>query len=148
MAKPASFNKKDIEKKKAEKRKEKQLRKEQRKSTQSGAFEDMIAYVDANGMITDTPPELREKEEAVSLSDISISTPQKEEVIVDPVHNGRVEHFNSSKGFGFIKDMDSTEKYFFHISNVSGIINEGTTVQFELEKGKKGLNAINILPHK
>ena len=58
MAKPISFTKRDLEKKKQEKRLAKQQKKEERKSNGTSSFEDMIAYVDENGMITDTPPTL------------------------------------------------------------------------------------------
>lgn len=143
MAKPASFSKKDLEKKKAEKRKEKQLKKEKRKESGSDSFEDMIAYVDQNGMITDTPPDLNVKSN-VKVENITISTPKKEDIEEEPMLQGRVEHFNESKGFGFIKAMNSTEKYFFHISNTSEPIQEGDVVQFELERGKRGMNATNI----
>ncbi|HNZ70347.1 MAG TPA: hypothetical protein PKM93_13500 [Prolixibacteraceae bacterium] len=57
MAKSDSFNKRQIEKNKRAKRKEKQQKKEERKNAPKSSFEDMIAYVDKNGMITSTPPE-------------------------------------------------------------------------------------------
>lgn len=57
---------------------------------------------------------------------------------------GRVEHFNTDKGYGFIKDLDSTEKYFFHISNAPADIAEGALVTFETERDQRGLNAVNI----
>ena len=64
MAKYASFGKRENEKKKQARRVEKQNRKEERKSSgKATSFEDMIAYVDENGMITSVPPELRQKEE-------------------------------------------------------------------------------------
>ncbi len=56
MARANSFHKKEIEKNKQQKKKEKQQRKEERKLQGTSSFEDMIAYVDENGMITDTPP--------------------------------------------------------------------------------------------
>ena len=52
MAKPISFTKRDLEKKKQEKRLAKPQKKEERKSNGTSSFEDMIAYVDENGMIT------------------------------------------------------------------------------------------------
>lgn len=51
-----SFNKRELQKKKEQKKQEKLKRKEERKASASGSFDDMIAYVDENGMITDTPP--------------------------------------------------------------------------------------------
>ncbi len=143
MAKSNSFNKREVEKKKQEKRLEKQKRKEERKAnTGSASFEDMIAYVDENGVITDTPPEM--KAEKIDLEDIIISTPKKEDV-EDPILNGRVEFFNSEKGYGFIKNIGSTDKYFFHVSNAPAAITEGNMVTFELERGQKGLNAVKIV---
>lgn len=57
-----SYNKRNLEKKKQEKRLKKQKKKEERKLSEPATFEDMIAYVDENGMITSTPPEQREAE--------------------------------------------------------------------------------------
>ncbi|MDP4270808.1 MAG: cold shock domain-containing protein [Bacteroidota bacterium] len=137
-----SFNKKELEKKKQSKKLEKQKRKEERKVSGSKSFDDMIAYVDENGMITDTPPDPTKKSK-VDLESIAVSTPKKEDV-EDPILKGRVEHYNSAKGYGFIKDLGSTEKYFFHINNAPDTITEGNMVTFELERGQKGMNAVRI----
>jgi len=145
MAKRVTFNKRENEKKKASKRLEKQKRKEERKANSTGgAFEDMIAYVDENGVITNTPPDADVKKEEINIEDIAISTPKKEEIEEESVLKGRVEHFNTSKGYGFIKDLGSTEKYFFHISSAPAEIAEGDIVLFELERGTRGMNAVNI----
>lgn len=57
-----SYNKRELEKKKQSKKLEKQQRKEDRKANKGGSsLDDMIAYVDANGMITDTPPDMQRK---------------------------------------------------------------------------------------
>jgi cold shock CspA family protein len=140
-----SFNKKELEKKRAQKRKEKQQRKEERKANSgSDSLDDMIAYVDENGVITSTKQDPNDKQE-VDVESIAISVPKKEDV-EDPVLHGRVEHFKDDKGYGFIKDINSTEKYFFHISDAYQNIKEGATVTFELAKGKRGLNAVNVEP--
>jgi len=138
-----SFNKKELEKNKAKKRKDKQQRKEERKASGSKSFDDMIAYVDENGMITDTPPDPNKKQE-VDLENIMVSTPQKEEMD-ETVLNGRVEYFNPEKGYGFIKNLAGIEKYFFHISNAPEKITEGHLVTFELERGDRGMNAVKIV---
>lgn len=144
MARPASFNKRDNEKKKLAKRLEKQKKKEERKNEpKSKGFEDMIAYVDENGMLIDTPPEVTVKT-SVNIEDIQISVPKKTEEAEPMAYKGRVEHFNQEKGYGFIKDINSTEKYFFHISDSPADIKENDIVSFELEKGKRGMNAVNI----
>lgn len=106
-------------------------------------FEDMIAYVDENGMLSSTPPEIDPKKEEIKLEEIVIPTPKKEEE--EPVIlKGRVEFFNTSKGYGFIKDLSGTEKYFFHINNVLTEISEDDIVTFDLERGVKGMNAVNV----
>jgi len=139
-----SFGKRELEKRKQSKKQEKLKRKEERKTNAGGkSFEDMIAYVDENGMITSTPPDPDKKQE-IDLETIAVSTPKREDVEEEPM-KGRVEHFNADKGYGFIKDLSSTEKYFFHISNAPENIAEGNMVTFELERGKKGINAVNIV---
>ncbi len=138
-----SFNKKELEKKKQNKRQEKQKRKEERKASGNRSFDDMIAYVDENGRLTNSPDDIAQKQE-IDVDNIAVSTPRKAEEEKETVLKGRVEFFNPSKGFGFIKDTGSTEKYFFHISSAPPMIMEGKMVTFELERGQKGMNAVRI----
>jgi CspA family cold shock protein len=58
--------------------------------------------------------------------------------------NGTVKFFNESKGFGFIKDANSPKEYFVHSSGLKENIRENDEVVFDLEEGKKGLNAVNV----
>ena len=60
------------------------------------------------------------------------------------MQKGTVKFFNESKGFGFIKEDDSTKEYFVHVSGLIDEIREGDSVEFELTEGKKGLNAVNV----
>jgi CspA family cold shock protein len=60
------------------------------------------------------------------------------------MNKGTVKFFNDSKGFGFIKDSDSTNEYYVHSDGLKESIKENDEVTFELEKGKKGLNAVNV----
>ena len=145
MARPQTFSKKENEKKKQARRLEKQNRKEERKlSGNTNSFEDMIAYVDENGVITSTPPEENPQKEEIKQEEIMISVPKKEKE--EPVVlKGKVDFFNTSKGFGFIKELIRGERYFFHVNNIlSAAIAEGDIVTFDLERGLKGMNAINI----
>ena len=135
MAKPISFTKRDLEKKKQEKRLAKQQKKEERKSNGTSSFEDMIA---------DTPPTPNNKPQEVDMSTIEVSTPRRTEEPIELVHEGRIEHFNVSKGYGFVKDLKNAEKYFFHISGLIDNIIENNIVTFELEKGSRGMNAVKI----
>jgi len=57
---------------------------------------------------------------------------------------GTVKFFNNAKGFGFIKDNEGDKEYFVHVSGLVNEIKEGDTVTFELQEGKKGLNAVNV----
>ena len=60
------------------------------------------------------------------------------------MNKGIVKFFNESKGFGFIKDEGSQKEYFVHPSGLHDIIKENDSVTFDLENGKKGLNAANV----
>lgn len=57
---------------------------------------------------------------------------------------GVVKFFNETKGFGFITDSDSNKEYFVHVSGLIDKIKENDEVEFDLEEGKKGLNAMNV----
>ncbi len=57
---------------------------------------------------------------------------------------GVVKFFNNSKGFGFIKPSDSGEDIFVHQSGLIDEIRENDKVQFEVEKGRKGMNAVKV----
>ena len=63
---------------------------------------------------------------------------------IDPVHQGKVDFYDSSKGFGFIIDALDSERYFVHVSGTTEDIAEGDKVSFELERGQKGLNAVRV----
>ena len=60
------------------------------------------------------------------------------------MNKGTVKFFNETKGFGFISDDDSDKEYFVHVSGLIDEIREGDAVEFELQEGKKGLNAVNV----
>jgi cold shock protein len=60
------------------------------------------------------------------------------------MNNGTVKFFNDAKGFGFIKDTNSDKEYFVHASGLKEEIRENDEVTFDLQEGKKGLNAVNV----
>ena len=57
---------------------------------------------------------------------------------------GTVKFFNDSKGFGFITEEGSNNEHFVHISGLIDEIREGDLVEFDLQEGRKGLNAVNV----
>ena len=57
---------------------------------------------------------------------------------------GKVKFFNNAKGFGFIKDNETNEEHFVHVSGLIDEIKEDDEVNFELQEGRKGLNAVNV----
>ena len=60
------------------------------------------------------------------------------------MNNGIVKFFIDTKGFGFIKETNSGQEYFVHVSGLIGEIRENDEVTFDLQEGKKGLNAVNV----
>jgi cold shock CspA family protein len=139
-----TFNKKEVRNKKEKKRKEKEKKRLARKEGEkSGSLDDMIAYVDENGMITSTPPDPAKKTE-VKLEDIEIGVPNREKEEYDPIRKGVVTFYNDAKGFGFIRDMETKESIFVHVNNTTEDIKEGNVVTFETENGPKGLTAVQV----
>ena len=57
---------------------------------------------------------------------------------------GTVKFFNDAKGFGFIKPEDGGEDLFVHVTGLKDDIRENHRVSYEVERGKKGLNAVNV----
>jgi cold shock CspA family protein len=139
-----TYSKKDKEKNKLKKRQDKLLKKEERKSSsKGGSLESMMAYVDEFGNITDEPidPKMRK---SVSAESIEIGVQRREEEPEEKVRKGKVAFFNTSKGYGFIKDLLTQETIFVHINGLVDSISENDNVTFERVKGHKGWNAIHV----
>ncbi|NKI25842.1 Cold shock protein, CspA family [Arenibacter nanhaiticus] len=142
-----TYNKTEKEKKRLKKREEKQKKKVARKeaSKESGPGI-QFAYVDHDGNLTDTPPDPTKKV-VIDAASIEIGIPKRDDSDVeefDPVRNGKVSFFDTSKGFGFIIDSENNEKYFVHVSGLIDEIAENDKVSFELERGMKGMNAVRV----
>jgi cold shock CspA family protein len=139
-----TYSKKEKESKKLKKRQEKEEKKAERKAGGKKSFEDMIAYVDEFGNLTDTPPDPKKKKE-LNLEDIQLGA--KIEAAIDPadlIHRGNISFFNEEKGYGFIRDEKSQESVFFHVNGLLTPVKEKDKVSFETEMGQKGLNAIKV----
>lgn len=60
------------------------------------------------------------------------------------MNKGTVKFFNESKGFGFIVEEGTRKEYFVHATGLIDEIREGDNVEFELQEGKKGMNAVDV----
>jgi cold shock protein len=60
------------------------------------------------------------------------------------MQSGTVKFFNEAKGFGFISTAESRNDIFVHVSGLIDQIRENDEVTFEVQEGKRGLNAINV----
>ncbi len=140
-----SFNKKEVRNKKEKKRKEKEKKRlASRETEKKGCLDDMIAYVDENGMIHDAPPNPVTKTE-IKAEDIKLGVPSRDnDENYDPIRKGVVSFFNDSKGYGFIRDSETKEDVFVHINNTVEDIKEGNAVIFEVEMGMKGPTVVLV----
>lgn len=140
-----TFSKKEREKKKLKKQQDKKEKAEDRKNSaaKGKGLEEMMAYVDEDGNITSTPPDPAKKKK-ISVDDIQIGVPKQEDIVEEIERNGSVTFFNDSKGYGFIRDLQSQESIFVHINALSEPVKEGDKVTFEIERGPKGLTAVKV----
>ncbi len=60
------------------------------------------------------------------------------------MQSGTVKFFNETKGFGFITTDGSSQDIFVHVSGLVDEIRENDQVNFEVEQGRKGPNAVNV----
>lgn len=140
-----SYNKREKEKSRIKKRDDKLKKKEERKSSGAGNLDDMIAWVDEFGNITNTPPDPNIKKTEIKAEDIELGVPSRSsENEFDNLHQGIVTFFDTAKGYGFIRDLASNESFFSHINDHLDDISEGNKVSFKLIKGLKGLNAVEV----
>jgi len=141
-----TWNKKEREKKKQQNKKEKAERKleRQERAKDGNNLESMMAYLDENGNLSSKPPDPRKKI-VINAEDIEIGVPKQEPVNPeDLIRKGIVTFFNDSKGYGFIKDLETQESVFVHINSLTEPIKENNKVSFEVEMGPKGANAANV----
>jgi len=140
-----SFNKKEVRKKKEKKRLDKEKKRLARKDgDKKGGLDAMMAYVDENGRLTDTPPDPASKKKTKA-EDIEISIPRQDpNDKPDPIRRGKLTFYNDSKGYGFIRDAETQESVFVHVNEFKDDIMEGNMVSFEVEKGQKGPAAVRV----
>ncbi|WP_312557370.1 cold shock domain-containing protein [Empedobacter brevis] len=136
-----SYSKKENIKKKEKKREEKRLQREERKTNNNKgkSLEEMIAYVDINGNLTDVPPHLQNREEDL------LSRQENPNEVVDPakLYTGIVNSLNE-KGFGFITEETTNDSIFFHQSQLKQEVKKYDKVTYKKEVSEKGFRAIEI----
>jgi cold shock CspA family protein len=140
-----TWNKKERERKKQQLKKEKAEKKQLRKEDgKTKSFDDMLAYIDENGNISNTPPDPKKKIQ-IKLEDIEIGVPKYVEPNPeDLIQTGVVTFFNHAKGYGFIKNTVSQESVFVHINALTEEIKDNDKVNFEVEMTPKGASAIKV----
>jgi cold shock CspA family protein len=138
-----TFGKKEKEKQRLKHRQDKLQKMEERKAnTKKGkSLDEMMAYLDENGNLSSMPPDPKKKK-VFKQEDMNTGVPVQEEE--DPIRQGIVTFFNDAKGYGFIKDLKTQESVFVHANQLSELIKENDKVTFMVERGPKGLNALNV----
>jgi cold shock CspA family protein len=138
-----TFGKKEKEKKRLKQRQDKHEKMEERKANakKGKTLDEMMAYIDENGNLSSTPPDPRKKI-IYKQEDMNTGVPVHEKEEVE--RQGIVSFFNEDKGYGFIKDLKTQESIFVHSNQLSEPLKENNRVSFQVERGVKGLNAINV----
>ncbi|MBZ4192543.1 cold shock domain-containing protein [Niabella beijingensis] len=138
-----TWNKREREQRKRNAKKQKEEKKQERKenSGKAKSLDDMLAYVDEYGNLSATPPERR----PVKTEDIPPVVANTRELNAgDTTRKGLVTFYDSNKGYGFIKDNVTKESFFVHINSSSVQLQEQLKVAFEIQKGPKGMVAVNV----
>ncbi|MBO9591517.1 cold shock domain-containing protein [Niabella pedocola] len=139
-----TWNKREREQKKRNAKKQKEERKQERKEHAGKAkgLDDMLAYVDEYGNLSATPPPERK---AVKIDNIPPVVANSRELnAIDDTRKGVVTFYDSNKGYGFIKDSTTGESIFVHVNSTSVQLKEQLKVAFEVQKGPKGMVAVNV----
>lgn len=138
-----SFGKKEVRNKKEKKRKEKEKRRLEKKDHEKkSGLDDMMAWVDENGVICSTPPDPANKTE-IDPETIEIGIPKAEDR-EEKNKRGKVKTFDEGKAYGFISSSLYMENLFFHINDCIDEVRVGDMVEFETEQGPRGLKAVNV----
>ncbi|RYY90663.1 MAG: cold shock domain-containing protein [Chitinophagaceae bacterium] len=138
-----TFSKKEIENRKRKQRQEKKERMAARKEQGPQSFDDMIAYLDENGNLTTTPIDFRNKK-VYKIEEVPDAVPKADSFIPDnAVHEGTVQYFSKSKGFGFINSA-ANERIFVHKDQCNFPIAELDKVTFIIRMGDRGPMATNV----
>ncbi|WP_149912815.1 MULTISPECIES: cold-shock protein [Sphingobacterium] len=133
-----TFRKKEIAKKKLQKRKEKEEKKAQREDSndKGKALEEMFAYVDENGNISDKPP-LKKYE----FKEEDLIRPEVEDVY----SFGKVSFYNEAGQYGFIRDNETRENVYFNFKILGFVLQQDQKVKFKSQSSKQGLQVTEVI---
>lgn len=133
-----TFRKKEIAKKKLQKRKEKEEKKAVRdeQNDKGKPLEDMFAYVDENGNISDKPP-LKKYE----FKEEDLIRPEVEDVY----SFGKVSFYNEIGQYGFIRDNETRENVYFNFKMLGFVLNQDQKVKFKSQSSKQGLQVTEVI---
>lgn len=131
-----TFRKKEIAKKKLQKRKEKEEKRAQRQESndKGKSLEEMFAYVDENGNISDTPPVKKYE--------------FKEEDLVRPEEEyayGKVSFYNEAGQYGFIRDNETRENVYFNFKILGFVLYQDQKVKFKSKSSRQGLQVTEVI---
>src|SRR5688572_7511336 len=118
-----TFTKKEREKKRTKKQQDKREKMIERKNNKEKgkSLEDMMAYLDENGNLSNKPADPRKKR-VYRQEDISVGVLRQEDRPPEEPGTGIVTFFNEEKGFGFINDAETRMRIFFHVNDLASLV--------------------------
>ena len=139
-----TFGKKEKEKQRLKRKQDKIEKMEERKANakKGKTLAEMMAYIDENGNLSSTPPDPK-KMKIFRQEDMNTGVPERIEE-TETEKQGTISFFSDAKGYGFIKESKTGESIFLHVSQLNEPVKENDKVSFEVEKGPRGLNAVNV----
>lgn len=144
-----TFSKRERRKKKIEKKREKEFRRNERRNTvtKGKSLEDMMAYVDEHGNLSDTPPDPNNKQ-AIAAEDIIIDIPKSSAADPEALLTGVVSYFDPSKGYGFVINDQTKERLFVHVKSLAqpnAELNTGDKVSYTATRSPRGMQAVSVM---
>lgn len=138
-----TWNKREREQKKRNAKKQKEEKKLERKenTTKGKSLNDMLAYVDEYGNLSDSPPDKRNRPTLPIPPTVANSNALNQQ---DALKTGIVTFFDADKGYGFIKETQSQESIFVHVNSSSVELKENLKIMFEIQQTPRGLAAVNV----
>lgn len=144
-----TFSKRERRKKKIEKKREKELRRDERRNTvtQRKTLEEMMAYVDENGNLSDTPPDPKNVRK-IAADEIAIAIPKATPADADALLTGVISYFDPVKGYGFVINELTKERLFVHVTGLAQPdteLNMGDKVSYTATRSDRGMQAISVM---